>query len=94
MLLKNECNSRRNFALKQAEKIISGEERLESNCAGKRRKKQLDPVRLEKIRAATFKLWPLDSKESAKDAWQDCKRATDGGRQLNMKQRLQDKTNQ
>ena len=77
LLLKNEYSSRRNFALKQAEKLYSKEERLTSNCTGKRGKKQLDQVRLGKIKEATFKLWPLDSKENPTDARKDCKRAID-----------------
>ena len=70
--------------------MYSREERMTSNCTGSRGKKQLDPARLHKIKEVTFKIWPLDSKENPDDAWKDCKRAIDeGGRQLNMKQRLQ-----
>ena len=93
--LKNQCNSRRNFALKQAELIFSKEVRLVSNCTGKKGKLQLDPVKLEKIKESTFKVWPLDPRDNEKDAWQDCKRAIDeGGRQLNQRmKKLMDRSN-
>ena len=59
-----------------------------SNVRGKRGKKKLDPVRVDKIKEATFKLWPLEGKE---DAWSECKRAIDErGRQLNLKEKLLD----
>ena len=86
--LKNETSSRRNFALKQAEKVFSSEERLESNCTGTRGKKALDKTRLATIQDNAFKLRPLESKENKKDAWKDCCRAIDeGGRQLNQKKK-------
>lgn len=91
--LKNEANSRRNFALKQAERMFTYDERLTSNCQGKRGKKQLDKKRLEVIRENTLKLWPLENKEDEGSAWHDCRRAIDeGGRQLNHRVRLQTKT--
>ena len=91
--LKNEANSRRNFAFKQAEKMFSYEERLTSNCQGKRGKKQLDPKRVDVIRRNTIKLWPLENKEEEGSAWNECRRAIDeGGRQLNYRVKLQNKT--
>lgn len=87
--LKNESNSRRNFALKQAEKLFTFNERLTSNCQGKRGKNRLDERRIALIRENTFKLWPLESKEDPEKAWHDCRRAIDeGGRQLNYRQKL------
>ena len=86
--LKNEANSRRNFALQQAEQMFTYDERLTSNCQGKRGKKQLDK-RLEIIRQNTLRLWPLENKEDESKAWHDCRRAIDeGGRQLNHRAKL------
>lgn len=86
------ASSRRNFALKQAERMFSFEERLTSNCLGKRGKKQLDEKKLETIRENTFKLCPLESHEDGVKAWRECRKAIDeGGRQLNFKARLQEK---
>ena len=50
-----------------------------SNCKGRKGKRKLDPVRIERIQAATFKLWPLEGKEKCEDAWKECKRAIDEG---------------
>ena len=87
--LKNEANSRRNFALKQAEQMFTYDERLTSNCQGKRGKKQIDKKRLEVIRQNTLRLWPLENKEDEGKAWHDCRRAIDeGGRQLNHRAKL------
>ncbi len=84
-MLKSEANSRCNFALKQAEKLLTYEERLMSNCQGKRR---LDKVKLKHIEENTFKLWPLESQEDRVNAWKDCRKAIDeGGRQLNLRVR-------
>ncbi len=87
--LKNEANSRRNFAHKQAERMFTYNERVTSNCQGKRGKQQLDKKRLKLIQDNTFKLWPLESKEDHAKAWHDCRRAIDeGGWQLNHRLRL------
>ena len=93
--MKNESCSRRNFAMHQAEKMFTKEKWMGSNCEGRKGNRKLAPVlRTEKIHAATFKLWPLEGKEKFEDAWKECKKAIDeGGRQLKMKQKLQDKTN-
>ena len=91
--LRNEANSRRNFALKQAEKMFTFDERLTSNCQGKRGKKRLDAKRIDLIKLNTLKLWPLENKEDEAGAWKDCRKAIDeGGRQLNLRLRLQPKT--
>jgi len=74
--------------LKRAEKVFSYEDRLESNCTGTRGKKALDKTSVATIQDNTFKLWPLESKENKKNAWQDCCRAIDdGGRQLKQKKK-------
>ena len=68
VLIKNESCSRRNFAMHQAEKMFAKEEWIGSTCKGRKGKRKLDPVHIEKIQAATFKLWPLEGKEKYKDA--------------------------
>ena len=46
-------------------------------------------MRIERIQAATFKLWPLEGKEKYEDAWKECKKAIDeGGRQIVFKEPL------
>ena len=42
---------------------------MQCNCQGKRGKKALDPQRLLTIQDNTFRLWPLESGENAKQAW-------------------------
>ena len=87
--LRNEANSRRNFAFKQSERMFTYNERLSSNCQGKRGKKALDAKRLNLIKMNTLKLWPLESKEDETSAWRECRKAIDeGGRQLNHRARL------
>ena len=77
----------------QAEKMFDKVEWIGSNCEGRKGKRKLDPVRIEKIQAATFKLWPLEGTKKFKDIWKECKKTIDeGGRQLKM-QKLHDKTN-
>ena len=66
--LKDECSSRWNFALKQAERMFTFKERLTCNWQGKREKKQFDLEKLEKIMEATFRLCPLESGEDEKTA--------------------------
>ena len=65
MLIKNESCLRRNFAMHQAKRLFTKEEWMVSNCCGKRGKQKLDPVRVDKIKAATFKLWPLEGKKNS-----------------------------
>ena len=81
VLIKNESCSRRNFALHQAEKMFEKGEWIGSNCEGRKGKRKLDPVRIERIQAATFKPWPSEGKEKYEDAWKEChgKRAIDEG---------------
>ena len=49
VLIKNESCSRRNFALHQAEKMFEKGEWIGSNCEGRKGKRKLDPVRIERI---------------------------------------------
>ena len=46
---------------------------------GKGSKRKLNPVRIERIQAATLKLWPSEGKEKYEDAWNECKKAIDEG---------------
>ena len=94
VLIKNESCLKRSFAMHQAERLFTKEEWMESNCRGNKGKKRLDSVQIDKIKAATFTFSPLEQKEKLEDARKECKKAIDeGGRQLKMKQKLQDKTN-
>ena len=77
----------------QAEKMFEKVEWTGSNCEGRKGKRKLDPVHIEKIQAATFKLWPLEGTEKFKDAWKECKKAIDEGRRQLKMQKLHDKTN-
>ena len=79
VLIKNESCSRRNFALHQTEKLFEKGEWTGSNCEGRKGKRKLDPVRIERIQAATFKLWPLEGKEKYEDAWNECRTAIGEG---------------
>ena len=79
VLIKNESCSRRNFALHQAEKMFEKGEWIGSNCEGRKGKRKLDPMRIARIQAATFKLWPLEGKEKYEDVWKECKKAIDEG---------------
>ena len=72
LYLKNEPNCRHNFALKQAERMFTYNERHTSNSQGKQGKKQLDKKRLEVIQENTLKLRPLENKEDEVRAWYDC----------------------
>jgi hypothetical protein len=65
----------------QAERMFTKEERMMSNYHGTRGNKKLDPVWVDEIKAATFKLWPLEGKEKL-DAWKEG--IDEGGRQLNL----------
>ena len=69
--------SRRNFAANVMCKIFSTAEREVRNVRGKLGKSQLDPERIEYIKTVTFRMYPLDSKESAQSAWGACVNAID-----------------
>ena len=87
--VKRDANSRRNFTLKQAEKLFFSEEQRSSNCKGKRGKSQLNKTKLQYIKENTFKFWPLEIDGDEERAWKNCRKAIgEGGRQLNFKLRL------
>ena len=51
-----------------------------SNVRGLKRKKRLNPARMEMIRALTFTLRPLKPEESEEEVWkEECIKAIDSG---------------
>ena len=54
--------------------MFTKEEWIGSNCEGRKGKRKLDPVRIKKIQAALFKLWPLEGEESIKMPGRSTKR--------------------
>ena len=52
----------------QAEKMFEKGEWIGRNCEGRKGKRKLNPVRIKRTQAATFKLWPLEDKEKYEDA--------------------------
>ena len=86
VVLRNQSSSRRDFAKNVVIATFTEEERLTSNVNGKAGKKQLSPNRMEAVREAVFRVYPLDAREKEKDVWPDCIRAIDeAGRKLNQK---------
>ncbi len=49
-----------------------------SNVRGKNGKRQFSPNRINKIRAAVVKSFPLTAKENEKQVWSECIKAIDG----------------
>ena len=60
IVLRSKANSRRKFALKQAEKMFTQDERIRCKCHGKHGKEALDKCHLNQIFDNTFRLWPLE----------------------------------
>lgn len=75
--LRHASSSRRNFAANLMRKIFGKAEREVSNVRGKLGKSQLDPDKIDYIKTATFRMYPLDSKESSQSAWAACINAID-----------------
>ena len=75
--LRYASSSRRNFAANVMRKIFVKAEREVSNVRGKLGKSQLDPDKIDYIKMATFRMYPLDSKESSESAWASCINAID-----------------
>ena len=83
-----QCNnistSRKNFAVNLVRKMFSTQERMTSNCAGKKGKDALDPTRLELVKKHVFSEWPLKPGSDGRKEWKDCIQAIDeAGRRLN-----------
>ena len=75
--LRHASASRRNFSANVMRKVFSKAEREVSNIRGKLGKSQLDPEKVEYIKTVTFRMFPLDSKESYQAAWATCINAID-----------------
>lgn len=71
-----------NFAANINRRIFTAEERSVSNVRGKLGK---DPDRIQFIKNVTFKLFPLEGKETEKSAWNACVTAID---EVNRRKRL------
>ena len=75
--IKHESCSRPNFATNLVRSAFTAEERKVSNVRGIQGKQQLDPTKIEKIKDATFQLYPLETGEKQKLAWGICIKAID-----------------
>ena len=75
--LRHTSSSRRNFAANIMRLMFTKPEREVSNVRGKLGKSQLDPERIDYIKMVTFRMFPLDSKESLQSAWAACINAID-----------------
>ena len=75
--LRHASASLRNFSANVMRKVFSKAEREVSNVRGKLGKSQLDPEKIEYIKTVTFRMFPLDSKESSQAAWATCINAID-----------------
>ena len=69
--------SRQNFATNVMRKLFTRAERETSNVNGVLGKSQLDVERVEYIKSVTFKMYPLEQKESLESAWSKCRSAID-----------------
>ena len=69
--------SRKNFATNVMRKLFTRAEREISNVKGVLGKSQLDPLKVEYIKSVTFKMYPLEEKESESSAWSKCVSAMD-----------------
>ena len=76
--LRAQSCSRGNFATNLMRELYTEQERLVSNVRGKNSKKKFSPNRMDKIRAASFDMFPLRHKEKEKEAWAECIKAIDG----------------
>ena len=80
--------SRRTFAKKISVETYTREELYTSNVNGKLGKKQLDPVRMEKITETVFLSYPLEHGEKMEKALKDCRHAIDEhGRELHRQEK-------
>ena len=77
--IKNQAVSRRNFAKLLSVHTFSEEERRVSNVNGRQGKQKLSPNRTDELKAAVFRLYPLEPRENEATAWKDCVRAIDEG---------------
>ena len=86
MRIKNMSSSRMNFAANLNRRLFTEEERAASNVRGKANKQMLDVKTVDYIKKVTFRLYPLESSEKEKTAWNACVIAVDeANRRLNKK---------
>jgi len=75
--IKKKSASRTNFAVSLVRDNFDQQTRAKSNVLDKCDKQQLDPKVIEKIKTATFQMYPLDGSESMTLAWRKCHVAID-----------------
>ena len=81
-------SSRMNFAANINRRIFSFTERSMCNVRGKLGKGMLDAEKMEYIKLVAFRMFPLESKETVKTAWNACITAIDEvNRRLNKKKK-------
>ena len=66
-----------NFAANINCRVFTIEERAIANVRGKAGKVLLDPERINYIKNITFKLYPVEGKETEKGTWNGCITAID-----------------
>ena len=69
--------SRQNFATNVMRKLFTRAKRKTSNVNGVLGKTKLDVDKVEYIKSITFKMYPLDQKETLESAWSKCRGAID-----------------
>ena len=72
MALKDCCSSQKNFAANMNSRIFTFAERALSNVRGKQGKSCLDPEQIQFIKQTSLKLYPIQSQETEKGAWNAC----------------------
>ena len=85
-VMDKESNSHKNLASSIVRSVFSAHEREASNVRGLKRKKRLNPARMEMIRALTFTLRPLKLGESEEDVWkEECIKVVDSANRKPLK---------
>ena len=74
--VKGESCSIGNFAVKLIQKFYSASELVNRNCRGTRGKEPLEPTKLARVRACTFKFFPTPS-TLKEGQWKKCVIAID-----------------
>lgn len=75
--MKSKSSSRSNFATNLVRELFDENVRAHSNISGKMNKDQLDPVKINEIKQATFHMFPLGYGENKEMAWKKCHVAID-----------------
>ena len=74
--LKGESCSVGNFGSKLVQALFSPEELVDRNCAGKKGKQPLDPMKLDKVKNYVFRMYPVPSCQKEVQ-WKKCVVAID-----------------